>query len=44
MGLRASGEWEDPTRPTPLARLFFAPEGVRQGPHVAKTEVISLTF
>jgi hypothetical protein len=24
--------------------LFFAPKGVRHGPHVAKTEVISLTI
>ena len=25
-------------------RLHFAPEGVRHGPHVARTEVISLTI
>jgi hypothetical protein len=24
--------------------LFFAPKGVRHGPHVARTEVISLTI
>ena len=24
--------------------LFFAPKGVRYGPHVARTEVISLTI
>jgi quercetin dioxygenase-like cupin family protein len=38
-----SGEWqEDDVIYTPGA-LFHAPKGVRHGPHVAKTQVISLT-
>lgn len=37
------GEWvEDETTYTPET-LFFAPKGTRHGPHVAKTDVISLT-
>jgi quercetin dioxygenase-like cupin family protein len=39
-----SGEWEESgTIYTPGA-LFFAPKGTRHGPHVARTEVISLTI
>lgn len=38
-----SGEWvEEDVSYTP-GTLFFAPRGTRHGPHVAKTEVISLT-
>ena len=33
-----SGEWDE------SGALFYAPKGVRHGPHVAKTEVISLTL
>jgi quercetin dioxygenase-like cupin family protein len=39
-----SGEWEESDKTYTAGTLFFAPEGVRHGPHVAKTEVISLTI
>jgi len=29
---------------TLLGALFFAPKGTRHGPHIARTEVISLTI
>ena len=37
------GNGRNPTRRTPPDALFYASKGVQQGPHVAKTEVISLT-
>ena len=39
-----SGEWEESGVIYTPGTLFFAPKGVRHGPHVAKTEVISLTI
>lgn len=38
-----SGEWEESDLIYTTGTLFFAPKGVRHGPHVARTEVISLT-
>ena len=38
-----SGEWEESGATYQPGALFFAPKGVKHGPHVAKTEVISLT-
>jgi quercetin dioxygenase-like cupin family protein len=38
-----SGEWEEAGVVYQTGALFFAPKDVRHGPHVAKTEVISLT-
>jgi quercetin dioxygenase-like cupin family protein len=38
-----SGEWEESGVTYTPGTLFFAPKGVAHGPHVAKTEVISLT-
>ena len=38
-----SGEWEETDVIYTTGTLFFAPKGVRHGPHIAKTEVISLT-
>ena len=39
-----SGEWEESDRSYTAGTLFFAPKGVRHGPHIARTEVISLTI
>jgi len=39
-----SGEWEESGTVYTTGTLFFAPKGVRHGPHVARTEVISLTI
>ena len=39
-----SGEWEESGKTYTPGTLFYATKGVRHGPHVAKTEVISLTF
>jgi quercetin dioxygenase-like cupin family protein len=39
-----SGEWEESNVTYTPGTLFFAPKGVPHGPHVAKTEVISLTM
>ena len=39
-----SGEWEESGVLYQPGTLFFAPKGERHGPHVAKTEVVSLTF
>ena len=39
-----SGEWEESDKTYTAGTLFFAPKGVRHGPHVARTEVISLTI
>jgi len=38
-----SGIWEESGKSYTEGTIFFAPLGVRHGPHVAKTEVISLT-
>lgn len=38
-----SGEWEESDVTYTNGSLFFAPKGVQHGPHVARTEVISLT-
>lgn len=38
-----SGEWEESGATYSTGTVFFAPRGERHGPHVAKTEVISLT-
>ena len=39
-----SGEWEESGTTHTSGTFFFAPRGERHGPHVAKTEVISLTM
>jgi quercetin dioxygenase-like cupin family protein len=39
-----SGEWEESGVAHTVGTLFFAPKGVRHGPHVARSEVISLTI
>ncbi len=38
-----SGEWEESGTVFMPGTLFFAPKGVKHGPHVARTEVVSLT-
>lgn len=38
-----SGEWEESDVTYTAGTLFFAPKGTQHGPHVAKTEVVSLT-
>jgi len=38
-----SGEWEESGVTYQTGAFFFAPKGQRHGPHVARTEVISLT-
>ena len=38
-----SGEWEESGVTYAAGALFYAPKGVQHGPHVAQTEVISLT-
>ena len=38
-----SGEWEESGVTYSEGAFFFAPKGQRHGPHVAKTEVVSLT-
>ena len=38
-----SGEWEESGQTFTEGTLFHAPKGERHGPHIAKTEVISLT-
>ena len=38
-----SGEWEESGVSYAPGTLFFAPKGQQHGPHVAKTDVISLT-
>ena len=38
-----SGEWEESGIAHTAGTFFFAPKGERHGPHVARTEVISLT-
>ena len=39
-----SGEWEESDVVYTAGTLFYAPKGVRHGPHLARTEVISLTI
>ncbi len=39
-----SGEWEESGTTHTTGAFFFAPRGAPHGPHVAKTEVISLTI
>jgi len=39
-----SGEWEESGVVYGPGAFFFAPRGERHGPHVARTEVISLTI
>jgi len=39
-----SGEWEESGVSYSTGTFFFAPRGTAHGPHVAKTEVISLTI
>ena len=39
-----SGEWDESGVSYKNASFFFAPKGIAHGPHVAKTEVISLTI
>jgi quercetin dioxygenase-like cupin family protein len=38
-----SGEWEESGVLYTTGTLFYAPKGEKHGPHIAKTEVISLT-
>lgn len=38
-----SGEWEESGVTYTPGAFFFAPRGAQHGPHIAKTEVISLT-
>jgi quercetin dioxygenase-like cupin family protein len=38
-----SGEWEESGIVYTTGAFFFAPKGERHGPHIARTEVISLT-
>jgi len=38
-----SGEWEETSLTYTAGTLFFAPKGTQHGPHVARTEVVSLT-
>ena len=38
-----SGQWEESGVTYSEGAFFFAPRGQRHGPHVAKTEVVSLT-
>ncbi len=39
-----SGEWEESGTVYTQGTFFFAPKGVKHGPHHARTEVISLTL
>jgi quercetin dioxygenase-like cupin family protein len=39
-----SGEWEESGVTYGTGAYFFVSKGVRHGPHVAKTEVVSLTL
>jgi quercetin dioxygenase-like cupin family protein len=38
-----SGEWEESGVQHTTGAFFFAPRGLPHGPHLARTEVISLT-
>ena len=39
-----AGEWEESEVTYAAGTLFHAPKGVRHGPHIARTEVMSLTI
>ena len=39
-----SGEWEESGTVYKAGTFFFAPKGQAHGPHVARTEVVSLTI
>jgi anti-sigma factor ChrR (cupin superfamily) len=39
-----SGEWEESGVVYTAGTLFFAPKGAQHGPHLARTEVLSLTI
>lgn len=39
-----SGEWQESDVTYTSGTLLFAPKGTQHGPHVARTEVISLTM
>jgi quercetin dioxygenase-like cupin family protein len=39
-----SGEWEESGVTYQTGTFFFAPRGTVHGPHIARTEVISLTM
>jgi len=39
-----SGEWEEDGTVHTTGTLFFAPRGEAHGPHMARTEVVSLTI
>jgi quercetin dioxygenase-like cupin family protein len=39
-----SGEWEESGVVYSSGAFFFAPKGQRHGPHLARTEVVSLTI
>ena len=39
-----SGDWEESAVTYTSGTLFYAPKGTRHGPHIARTEVISLTI
>ena len=38
-----SGEWEESGTVYSPGSFFFSPKGMRHGPHIARTEVLSLT-
>ncbi len=38
-----SGEWEESDVTYTEGTLFHAPKGIQHGPHIARTEVVSLT-
>ena len=38
-----AGEWDESGRTYEKGTFFFAPKGLPHGPHLARTEVISLT-
>ena len=39
-----AGDWEEAGVTHTIGACFFAPKGVLHGPHVARTEVLSLTI
>jgi quercetin dioxygenase-like cupin family protein len=39
-----SGEWDESSTIYTNGTMFFAPKRIKHGPHIAKTEVISLTI
>ena len=39
-----SGEWEESGQVHTTGSFFFAPRGESHGPHIARTEVLSLTL